>query len=117
MLILGAHNLQELVLIWNRIFPIDRWYRKQHHIAFNSKAHRESNFVDMYFEYLEFYMFEYTQQRKELINAKRNRKDLERFDEQKQGYVKGSGRIMKEVVWTQHDIDAAFDALDIDNME
>lgn len=46
-------GVKQKVLKWNSNFPIDRWWREKHGIAFSSPAHREVSFMDMYFEYIE----------------------------------------------------------------
>lgn len=47
-----------LILKWNVDFPIDRWWRKTHSVAFNSERHRESSFIDMLIEWEEDRLFE-----------------------------------------------------------
>lgn len=41
------------IINWNIRFPIDRWWRNKHSVAFNSPEHRESNFIDQMYEYQE----------------------------------------------------------------
>jgi len=50
--------LKEFVYRWNRDFPIDKWYRNKHKVAFNSPIHREVSFFDMRFEYEEEQLFD-----------------------------------------------------------
>jgi len=52
------NDLSDLILRWNIDFPIDRWWRKTHSVAFNSKRHREMSFIDMYIEWEEERLFE-----------------------------------------------------------
>lgn len=54
-----SETLQDLVKKWNLLFPLDRWYRKKYNIPFNSSKHRVLSFIDMYFEYYEYYIYEY----------------------------------------------------------
>jgi len=42
---------------WNLRFPIDRWWRERHEVAFNSPEHRAISFFDMRFEFEEELMF------------------------------------------------------------
>lgn len=42
---------------WNHKFPIDRWWRQKHKVAFNSPIHREISFVDMRIEWEEDNLF------------------------------------------------------------
>lgn len=46
-------GLESFILNWNIDFPVDRWWRQKHSIAFNSAAHREVSFLDMYMEFYE----------------------------------------------------------------
>lgn len=39
--------------IWNIRYPLDRWWREKHKIAFGSEAHRRVSFLDIRFEYEE----------------------------------------------------------------
>jgi hypothetical protein len=55
-------SIKKEIIVWNNRFPIDRWYRQKHNIAFNSSIHRESNFLDQLFEYREDELFEEHQQ-------------------------------------------------------
>lgn len=48
--------IKDFVIHWSLTFPIDRWWRERHKIAFNSAAHREVSFLDMRFEFEEFLM-------------------------------------------------------------
>ncbi|HPI19232.1 MAG TPA: hypothetical protein PKY56_02580 [Candidatus Kapabacteria bacterium] len=50
-------NLKEFIIQWNNIYPIDRWWREKHKIAFNSPAHRSMSFIDMRIEYEEDMLF------------------------------------------------------------
>lgn len=49
----SIHEVKTFVLEWNINFPIDRWWRKKHNVAFNSPMHREVSFLDMRFEWEE----------------------------------------------------------------
>jgi len=51
-------ELRAFVTKWNVDFPIDRWWRLKHNVAFNSSAHREVSFLDMRFEFEEDKLFE-----------------------------------------------------------
>lgn len=39
------------------MFPLDRWWRQKHQIAFNSLKHREVSYIDIVLEYIEDSMF------------------------------------------------------------
>lgn len=51
-------ELESFILNWNIDFPVDRWWRQKHSVAFNSAAHREVSFLDMYMEYYEDSLFQ-----------------------------------------------------------
>lgn len=55
---LSFDELLNLVLKWNIDFPIDRWWRKTHSVAFNSTRHREITFIDMFIEWYEDSLYE-----------------------------------------------------------
>ena len=83
MLPFGSENIKELVEHWNKVMPIDRWYRKKYNIPFNSPNHRAVNIIDMFFEFLEFI------------------EDRDKEKENKQEpYNKGDGNFMKEIKYT-----------------
>lgn len=103
-----SKDLKEFVLKWNYNFPIDRWYRDKYKIPFNSAAHKNLSFIDMYSEYLEYYLFNVYYSEKKKIEENRN-KNLEE-------YIRGEGNFMKEIVVSQKDIDRIFEELDIDSM-
>ena len=45
--------MKEFVNTWAINYPIDRWWRDKHHVAFNSPVHRQACFIDMLFEFIE----------------------------------------------------------------
>ncbi len=51
-------NVRDKIIDWNLNFPIDRWWRKKHGVAFNSSAHREISFLDQLFEFEEDKLFD-----------------------------------------------------------
>jgi hypothetical protein len=95
-------ELDSLVLQWNLDFPIDRWWRKTHGVAFNSLGHREVTIIDMAFEFLEDELYKDTLRRIRAI--------------EKDPYKLGTGNFLvkKEVV--QDLSDEAFEKLDIDSL-
>jgi len=50
---LKISEFKEFIVRWDSEFSIDLWWRRKNNIRFNSSEHRESSFIDMYFEYLE----------------------------------------------------------------
>lgn len=102
MLPFGSKNLKELVENWNRAIPIDKWYREKYNIPFNSSAHRQICLADMFFDFWES------------ISTIQNKNKKE--SKQKE-YIRGKGNFMKEIVYSQKDIDDLFDKLDIDSID
>ena len=50
--------IERFVLQWNYKYPVDRWWREKHKIAFNAPEHRICNFWDQYFEYKEDLLYD-----------------------------------------------------------
>lgn len=69
-------ELQDLIFKWNIDFPIDRWWRKSHSVAFNSKNHREMSFIDMFIEWQEELLYE-------------------QLSKEDRPYIRGSGNYIK----------------------
>jgi hypothetical protein len=46
-------DINHFIYKWNAAYPIDRWWRERHKVAFNSPAHRVVSFLDMYIEWQE----------------------------------------------------------------
>lgn len=70
--------MRDLVIKWNNMFPLDNWFRRKYNIPFNSKEHRESNQIDILFEYIEY--IEYKKIMKNPIKSKKEEKEDELFD-------------------------------------
>lgn len=56
--VLDESYVENFCIDWSIQFPIDRWWRQKHNVAFNSRAHRELSLWDMRFEFEEFLLFE-----------------------------------------------------------
>lgn len=48
---------KDFIYEWNHKFPIDRWWRQKHKVAFNSSIHREISFIDIRIEWEEDNLF------------------------------------------------------------
>jgi len=46
-------DIDSFIYKWNATYPIDRWWREKHKIAFNSPEHRVVSFLDIYIEWQE----------------------------------------------------------------
>lgn len=101
MLPFGSKDIKELVENWNKQIPIDKWYRRKYNIAFNSQIHRQVNLIDMFFEFWEF-----------VITQPKRKKE-----EKQEPYIKGEGNFMKEIVYSQKDMDDLFDAINVDEID
>lgn len=62
---ISIDDLDNFVYKWNLENPIDRWWRQKYGIAFNSSRHRDSNFIDMLFEFKEDKFFKDLKEQKE----------------------------------------------------
>ena len=103
----NTKDIKQFVSIWNQICPIDRWWRKKYNIPFNSPAHRALSFIDMYYEYCEYKFYSKL--------SKQNKQEGDRFENDI--YVKGQGNFIKAKVYSQEEIDTAFDNIDLDKIE
>jgi hypothetical protein len=56
--VIDESYVENFCIDWSIKFPIDRWWRQKHNVAFNSAAHRELSLWDMRFEFEEFLLFE-----------------------------------------------------------
>lgn len=96
-------ELEDFILQWNTDFPIDRWWRKTHKVAFNSSGHREASFLDMTFEFLE-----------EKLYADAVERHLKReYDP----YKPGIGNFLYPRKTEQVLSDEAFDNINLDDMD
>ena len=50
-------ELVQNVINWNNRFPLDRWWRIKHNVAFMSPVHRESSFIHQLMEFEEDKLF------------------------------------------------------------
>lgn len=50
-------DIKEFILKWNSDYPIDRYWRKKHNVAFNSEVHRQTTLLDMRIEFEEDQLF------------------------------------------------------------
>lgn len=55
------------IISWNNRFPLDRWWRMKHKVAFLSQAHRESSFISQLIEFEEDKLFVQLTEQKEKI--------------------------------------------------
>lgn len=53
----NSEDVTTFIHRWNITYPIDRWWRGKHGVAFNSPVHRVVSFLDMYTEWLEDAVF------------------------------------------------------------
>ena len=55
--VFSKKDIDRFIYEWNNNYPIDRWYREKHGIAFNSPEHRVLSFIDIYIEWKEDKIF------------------------------------------------------------
>ena len=96
--IIGTESVKQFVYSWSTRFPVDLWWRKKYNIPFNSPAHRQSNFIDQYIEFIE----------NKMLNEEVDKKEK---------YQLGSLNWMKPKVYSDEEIKDIFDNLDLDKID
>lgn len=99
-------DVKAYIYDWNIRFPLDRWWRQKHKVAFNSPEHRESCFIDQLIEFYEDEFF------KELIEENVKVED----DEKTESYKRGNGNWINTNIkqtLTQKEVDDMFDSYEI----
>lgn len=48
-----TNEIDNFLIQWNNQFPIDRWWRVKHNVAFGSIEHKQANFIQMFLEFRE----------------------------------------------------------------
>lgn len=91
-----TNNIKEFVVNWNLNYPIDRWWRQKHNIAFGSKEHKASSLIYQRIEFEEDVLF------KKATNAKKKDIPTEVYE---------VGDWLKIQVLNEEEIDRAFDDL------
>lgn len=91
---------EELLILWNNRFPLDRSYRKKHNIAFGSSKHREVNQIDVYLDALEDKVYE-------------KHIELHRIEKEGLEMYKKTGEWLKESTLGDKEFDELFDKLDV----
>ena len=56
------NDIDSFIYKWNTTYPIDRWWREKHKIAFNSPEHRVVSFLDIYIEWREEQLYNKVQE-------------------------------------------------------
>lgn len=92
-------SIDNQIYAWNAKFPIDRWWRDKHNVAFGSKKHREANLIDMLFEYREDQLV------RESLEALNNGN--------KDKYIAGRNDWLKKREISKQEIDDWFDNIEI----
>lgn len=85
-------EIDRFIIKWNNNFPIDRWWRQKHNIAFMSPEHRQVSFIHQLIEFREDVLYNKTSSKKDNNNEeyipnignwlKRpyNKEDFSKFD-------------------------------------
>lgn len=53
----SIEDAKKFMIKWNNRFPIDRWWRSKHKVAFLSPEHKECSFLSQLLEYQEDLLF------------------------------------------------------------
>jgi len=91
-------QIKSFVQWWNVSYPLDRWWREKHSVAFNSAEHRAMSFVDMKLEFEEDILY---------VDLRRRKRDP--------AYIAGRGdwlRKRRPVKMSEGEIDDLFDRFD-----
>ena len=62
-------DIGENILIWNSLYPLDRYYRKKYKIGFGSAQHKETNQVDILLDLFEETIIENAEQERQEYEA------------------------------------------------
>jgi len=92
-------DLEEFILKWNEDFPLDRWWRKEHKVPFNSSSHREVSILDMLIEFRENGMIE------DYLNFNKKLKE--------NPYIVGTGNYLFSNIIERPLTDEEFDNIDL----
>lgn len=105
----NTSTLRDLIIWWDNLFPFDYWWRNKHKIPFNSPYHRETNPIDIKFEYEEERWLEY-------YNKVRKLKKKDREDYAITGkWLRRS--FIKEGKLTEEEFDAIYRNLDLSQFD
>jgi hypothetical protein len=92
-------SLKGFIIRWNNDHPLDKKFRDKYKIAFNSIEHRNSNQLDILFEYLEDQLFvEYDSAIEQRINKQKQYE---------------AGQWLEEVKMSEQEAQDLFDKIDI----
>lgn len=89
------------IVNWNRLYPIDYWWRRKYKIPFGSEEHRQATFIQMFFDYEEEKMMN------SLLDKEKD-EDEDSLDFDTLAKSSGVGKKM-----SQEQIDDDFDQLDV----
>jgi hypothetical protein len=98
----SIEDIRKFALDWNTKYPIDRYWRKKHKVAFNSELHRQTSLLDMRIEFEEDGLF----------------KEAERVEEKdKFIYQVGTNNYLKPkakfAIMSEEETDDLFDQIDV----
>lgn len=99
----SIRDLRTFLIEWNNTFVLDKSFRLEHGIAFNSKEHRNTCQIDIYLQHLENKIFE-------------DHRDSIELDKEK--LIKyNRGEWLSEKVFEGKELDDAYDKIDINFLE
>lgn len=100
---LSIKNLRGFLISWNNTFVLDKSFRVENKIAFNSPEHRATCQIDIYLQYLEDKLFE--------EHTKTNIEDAEKLNK----YHKGEWISPRKM--NDEELTDAYDKIDINFLQ
>lgn len=86
---MNIEDVKKYMIQWNRKFPVDRWWREKHKVAFLSDEHRKTSFLNQLMEFAEDVYFQ--------VELKEKKKELESQEE----YTPNTGNYLKDTLAIQ----------------
>ena len=99
---MNSNDIRDFVFRWNVLFPIDKWWRVRHHVAFNSEQHSRICMLDQIIEYVEEQIY----------------KEWIKDDKDDSSYTPGICDYIRDVTesYTEKDYDRIYKNLDLNNI-
>ena len=71
----NKQEIEGFIIEWNSLFPFDRYYREKYKVPFNSKEHRETCQIDIFFDiYEDKFIADY------FVNLEKEKKQKEEYE-------------------------------------
>jgi len=102
----SIEDIRKFALEWNTKYPIDRYWRKKHKVAFNSEVHRQTSLLDMRIEFEEDELFKEA--------ARQEKEDTFLYQAGTNNYLKPKAKFASV---SEAEAEALFDQLDVSKIE